>query len=109
MRLSKDDFNKLLNEPMLNWVEYQQAQKIIEDGGQWLDVRLPGEFETNHQPDALNIPLQFMRLKLGQLDEEKPYVVCCDTGRRSSAAAYILSERGYHASVLKDGLSAVPQ
>ncbi|MEE8118710.1 MAG: cyclic nucleotide-binding domain-containing protein [Gammaproteobacteria bacterium] len=109
MRLSKDDFNKLLNEPMLNWVEYTQAQKIIEDGGQWLDVRLPGEFEDNHQQNALNIPLQFMRLKLSQLDEEMPYVVCCDTGRRSSAAAYILSERGYHASVLKGGLSSVPQ
>jgi rhodanese-related sulfurtransferase len=32
--------------------------------------------------------------------------VCCDTGRRSSAGAYILSERGFHASVLRDGLQA---
>jgi rhodanese-related sulfurtransferase len=34
------------------------------------------------------------------------YVVCCDTGRRSSAAAYILSERGFEAYVLKGGLAA---
>jgi rhodanese-related sulfurtransferase len=34
------------------------------------------------------------------------YVVCCDTGRRSSAGAYILSERGFRASVLKGGLTA---
>jgi rhodanese-related sulfurtransferase len=33
-------------------------------------------------------------------------VVCCDTGRRSSAAAYILSERGFDAYVLKGGLAA---
>ena len=34
------------------------------------------------------------------------YVVCCDTGRRSSAGAYILSERGFDAHVLKGGLGA---
>jgi rhodanese-related sulfurtransferase len=34
------------------------------------------------------------------------YVLCCDTGRRSSAGAYILSERGYKAYVLKDGIAA---
>ena len=39
MRLGKDDFNKLLNEPMLDWVSYEQAQElIVAAGGQWLDV-----------------------------------------------------------------------
>jgi rhodanese-related sulfurtransferase len=105
MRLGKEDFNTLLNEPMLNWVDYQEAQKIIADGGFWLDVRLPSEFENFHQDDAINIPLYFIRLKLKTLDEDKKYVLCCDTGRRSSAGAYILSERGYDAYVLKGGLT----
>ncbi|MDE2261359.1 MAG: rhodanese-like domain-containing protein, partial [Gammaproteobacteria bacterium] len=34
-----------------------------------------------------------------------PYVVYCDTGRRSSAAAYILVERGFDAYVLTGGLT----
>ncbi|MCG8433977.1 MAG: hypothetical protein MJA83_08100, partial [Gammaproteobacteria bacterium] len=75
--------------------------------GQWLDVRLPSEFENQHQDGAVNIPLYFIRLKIDQLEENKKYVVCCDTGRRSSAAAYILSERGFSAAVLKGGLSSV--
>ncbi|MDH4031841.1 MAG: rhodanese-like domain-containing protein, partial [Chromatiales bacterium] len=70
-----------------------------------LDVRLPSEFENFHQSDALNIPLYFIRLKLKALDAETAYVVCCDTGRRSSAAAYILSERGFTAHVLQGGLN----
>jgi len=45
-------------------------------------------------------------LKLNALDKNIQYVVCCDTGRRSSAAAYILSERGFEAYVLKGGLAA---
>ena len=34
-------------------------------------------------PDALNIPLYFIRLKMKQLDPNVRYVVVCDTGRRS--------------------------
>src|SRR6056297_2863858 len=82
MRLGKDDFNTLLN------------------------VRLPSEFDNYHQEGAVNIPLYFIRLKLGTLDKDKRYVVCCDTGRRSSAGAYILSERGFNACVLRGGINS---
>jgi len=105
MRLGKEDFKTLLNEPMLDWVDYQEAQKMVAEGGRWLDVRLPSEFESYHEPDAVNIPLYFMRLKLNTLDENVTYVLCCDTGRRSSAGAFILNERGFDTRVLKGGLN----
>ena len=106
MRLGKDDFKKLLNEPMLEWVSREQAEDIVRNGGQWLDVRLPSEFENQHLDGAVNIPLYFIRLKINTLDQDRKYVVCCDTGRRSSAGAYILSERGYQAYVLQGGISS---
>jgi CRP-like cAMP-binding protein len=106
MRLGKDDFKKLLNEPMLDWVSVAQAEEIIRTGGQWLDVRLPSEFENQHLDGAINIPLYFIRLKISTLDTSKRYIVCCDTGRRSSAGAYILSERGYNAYVLQGGINS---
>ena len=105
MRLGKDDFKRLLNEPMLDWVTNEQAEQIVKEGGQWLDVRLPSEFENQHLDNAINIPLYFIRLKINTLDTAKRYVVCCDTGRRSSAGAYILSERGYQAYVLRGGIN----
>jgi rhodanese-related sulfurtransferase len=107
MRLANEDFQTLMNEPMLQWVDFDQAGDIIAGGGKWLDVRLPSEFGSFHQEDAINIPLYFIRLKLKTLDPETRYVVCCDTGRRSSAAAYVLSERGFDAYVLKGGLTLV--
>lgn len=105
MRLGKEDFKRLLNEPMLDWVSHEQAEQIVKSGGQWLDVRLPSEFENQHLDNAVNIPLYFIRLKINTLSPDKKYVVCCDTGRRSSAGAYILSERGYHAYVLRGGIN----
>jgi rhodanese-related sulfurtransferase len=106
MRLGKEDFKRLLNEPMLDWVSMAEAEEIVRSGGQWLDVRLPSEFENQHQEGAINIPLYFIRLKINTLDPKKRYVVCCDTGRRSSAGAYILSERGYQAYVLRGGINS---
>ena len=106
MRLGKEDFKRLLNEPMLDWVSMTEAEEIIKNGGKWLDVRLPSEFENRHLDGAINIPLYFIRLKINTLNENVDYVLCCDTGRRSSAGAYILSERGYKAHVLRDGINA---
>ena len=105
MRLGKDDFKRLLNEPMLDWLSFDEAQQVVQKGGQWLDVRLPSEFENHHLDGAINIPLYFIRLKINTLDKGRKYIVCCDTGRRSSAGAYILSERGYQAYVLRDGIN----
>ncbi len=105
MRLGKEDFRKLLNEPMLDWVDAAGAEKVIQEGGQWLDVRLPSEFEAYHNEGAINVPLYFIRLKLKTLDASVKYVVCCDTGRRSSAGAFILNERGFQTFVLKGGLN----
>lgn len=106
MRLGKEDFRKLLHEPLLEWIDYPEAKRITEAGGQWVDVRLPSEFEHYRAEGAINIPLYSLRLRMGALDRNRHYIVCCDTGRRSSACAYILSERGFHASVLRGGLAS---
>jgi len=105
MRLNKQDFRELMNEPLLQWVSYERAREIIARGGRWLDVRLPSEHQNLAIEGSLNIPLYFIRLKLNTLDPKVPYVVYCDTGRRSSAAAYILVERGFEAYVLTGGLT----
>ncbi|MCA8885583.1 MAG: cyclic nucleotide-binding domain-containing protein [Hyphomonadaceae bacterium] len=105
MRLKKDDFRELMNEPLLQWVDDVKAKEIVAQGGKWLDVRLPSEFQNLAIEDSINMPLYFIRLKLNTLDKNTPYVVVCDTARRSSAGAFILVERGFDAYVLKNGIT----
>jgi CRP-like cAMP-binding protein len=105
VRLAKSDFTELLNEPLLHWVDLAHARELVGRGAKWLDVRLPSEFETYHLDEALNVPLYFIRLKVKTLDPKTPYVTVCDTGRRSSAAAFLLSERGFDAYCLQGGVS----
>ena len=108
-RLSKADFIELLNEPLLDWVDYEKAQQLIDsDGAVWLDVRLPAEHQTDSINSGTHIPLIFLRMKIDTLNSNSSYVVYCDTGRRSSAAAFLLSERGFTTYILKDGISSVP-
>ena len=106
MRLNKSDFTTLLNEPMQQRISYEDATALVSSGkGKWLDIRLPSEFNTWHLPDAINVPLYFLRLKLKQLDPAMRYIVVCDTGRRSSAGSFILNEHGFDALVLSGGLT----
>ena len=104
MRLSKDDFNALLKEPMLSWISLDEANERVAQGSKLLDVRLESEHQNNGLPGSVNIPLFMLRLKADSLDPQVAYIVYCDTGRRSSAAAFLLSERGFETYVLQGGL-----
>ena len=105
MELGRDDFQSLLNEPMLVSLEHEDADEAVTQGGKWLDVRVPSEFKAFSKANAMNLPLYLLRHKLDVLDRRTPYVVYCDTGRRSSAAAFILNQQGFETAVLKGGLN----
>jgi CRP-like cAMP-binding protein len=108
MRLGKEDFRELMNEPLLQWITPAEAEEMVaRKGATWLDVRLPSEFQNLAIETAINVPLYFIRLKLSGFDKNKPYIVYCDTGRRSSAAAFIMVEKGFDAYVLRGGLPAM--
>ena len=106
MRLPKADFRELLTDAITVKVDFDQAQQIVAHGGRWLDVRLPSEYQGFAFEGSLNIPLYFLRLKMSVLQPDTRYVVYCDNGLRSAAAAFILAERGIEACVLRDGLSS---
>ena len=105
MRLSKQDFNELLKEPMLSWVSNEEADALVKnEGAVWVDVRLESEYKHSNIAGSINIPLFTLRLKAETLDRNKPYILYCNHGRQSSACAYLLSERGLKAYCLKGGL-----
>ena len=105
MRLSKDDFNELLKEPMLSWLTGEEADAMVKnESAVWIDVRMESEHKDSGIPGSINIPLITLRIKSSALDTKKKYIVYCDSGRRSSAAAFLLSERGLQVYCLKGGL-----
>ena len=108
MRLGKEDFQSLMKEPMLVFLDADEAEEAAASGAKWLDVRLPSEAKAIGKEGAVNLPLYVLRHKLGSLDPATPYIVFCDTGRRSSAGAFILNQNGFQSAVLNGGLNNSP-
>lgn len=104
LRLDGADFCRLLREPLLQKLSWHEAQARVAAGAVWLDVRFPAEYRHNGLPEAINIPLNELRDALPGLSREQEYIAYCQTGRRSSAAAFLLCQRGLQASLLEGGL-----
>ena len=106
LRVSKEEFNQLLRAPLLKKVTGDEAERRVAAGATWIDVRFPAEYHSDGYPGAINIPLDDIRQASAALDPAKEYIVYCQTGRRSSAAAFLLSQRGLHAALLDGGMRA---
>jgi hypothetical protein len=72
MRLNKQDFRDLMHEPLLRWVDEGQALKIVQNKGQWLDVRLPSEYQNLALDGSINIPLYFVRPEAQRAGSQDP-------------------------------------
>ncbi|MGC4070719.1 MAG: FAD-dependent oxidoreductase [Polyangiaceae bacterium] len=66
-----------------------------EPGELLLDVRTPAEFARGSLPHAVNIPLDVLRHRIGELDPARPTVIYCQVGVRGHTAVRILRENGF--------------
>jgi CRP-like cAMP-binding protein len=107
MRLSRKDFDELLKEPLVRWVDEAEARKLLQIGAGLIDVRLEEEFVRGFLKGSVNIPLFQLRSKADSLDTKRKYILGCDTGKRSCAAAFLLAQRGFDVHVLRGGLGAL--
>lgn len=108
LRLDRQDFFALLKAPVVDEVSFGEAARLLSSGAQWLDVRLQAEYEQAHAQQALNMPLHLLRLKVRLLDKSKTFLCYCDSGKRSASAVFLLSQLGFSAYALRDGLDALP-
>lgn len=108
LRLDGADFLQLLREPLLHRLNAEQAIKRVDAGGLWLDVRFSAEFKHDGLPGAINIPLNELRDAMPNMRRDLDYVAYCQSGRRSSAAAFLLSQRGLNAYLLEGGMKSLP-
>ena len=110
MRLSKQNFIELIRDPTLHAMTYEEADAKVKKGeAKWLDVRFKNEHERSSIDGSLNIPLNMLRVQMDTLDRGTYYIIYCDTGGRSSTAAFLLSGAGYDVSYLRGGLVNSPE
>jgi NADPH-dependent 2,4-dienoyl-CoA reductase/sulfur reductase-like enzyme/rhodanese-related sulfurtransferase len=68
-----------------------------------LDVRTPNEFSEGSIPGAVNIPVDDLRERMGEISKNKEILVFCRGGLRGYVASRILSQAGFRARNLSGG------
>lgn len=105
MRLVKEDFVELIKTPLLSAIDFEEGQQLVaENNAQWIDVRFPEEHKNGAIEGSINQSLNTLRMHAERLDRDRSYIVYCDSGSRSSVAAFLLSERGFDVHCLRGGL-----
>ena len=93
--------------PNVPLVSPEEAQRLLERGYTYVDVRSESEFAAGHAPGAVNIPLQrvvgdrlvdnpdFMDIVSRRFRTTDPLLLGCRTGGRSHVAALRLEQTGF--------------
>jgi glyoxylase-like metal-dependent hydrolase (beta-lactamase superfamily II)/rhodanese-related sulfurtransferase len=90
----------------LEMISPEDASKLANKDAQvkFLDVRSVLEFSQTHIKDSINVPIDMLAVRIGELNQaNRAYIVLCRTGNRSPMAADMLMQSGIHAVKVMDG------
>ena len=85
-------------------VSREEAQEMVEAGAQLIDVRADHEWDAGRIPGAKHVPLAELAERAGEIDRDRPVVLYCRGGNRSTMAAAALADAGYDAAKLSEGI-----
>ena len=105
MRLKKKDFLRLLITPLIPYFEHGETTKKLDEGCVVIDVRSETESKQKPIEGSVNIPLSMLRVKFDSLNPEREYLLVCNDGSQSAAAAFLMIQNGFRCSVLKGGIN----
>ncbi len=83
----------------------QQVAELVASGDvQLVDVRTPAEHEAGHIAGGRHIELTELAAQAHTLDSERPVILYCRSGGRSSMATAALSQAGFDAHNMVGGM-----
>ena len=106
LMLTKTDFNATLKASFMESVFPEDVETDRRDRYVFIDARIRPEYDEVHIEGAVNIPLEELRGKFGELDPAKEYLTYCTNDARGMVSAFLLKSRGFNAKCLRGGVSA---
>lgn len=106
--LARQDFESIMKSTFLQEVTAEDVINSKDKNNVLLDVRMHVEYEEEHIPGSIHIPLDELRQRYHELQQDKNYFVYCRSGRRSLSAAYLMNTQGFKAQSVKGGITKWP-
>ncbi|MCF1182181.1 rhodanese-like domain-containing protein [Marichromatium gracile] len=94
---------------MINEIDSESLQQRISDGADQLlvDIRTPAEMAQGMIPDAMQLPMHLIPLRLAELPRDRDIVLYCRSGARSYQACAYMQQQGYDRVInLRGGIIA---
>jgi rhodanese-related sulfurtransferase len=85
-------------------ISREELQKLRDEGAQLVDVRADHEWEMGRIEGAVHLPLAELSERVGEIDRDRPVVLYCRGGNRSTMATEALVAEGYDAVKLTEGI-----
>jgi len=85
-------------------ISRKEAQKLVDEGAQLVDVRAEHEWEAGRIVGAMHLPLAELAERAAEIDRDRPVVLYCRGGNRSTMATEALAAEGYDAAKLDEGI-----
>jgi rhodanese-related sulfurtransferase len=85
-------------------ISRNEAQRLIAEGAQLIDVRADHEWEMGRIEGAKHLPLAELSERIEEIEKERPVVLYCRGGNRSTMATEALAAEGYDAAKLSEGI-----
>ncbi len=83
-------------------VQWHEVESYRDRGYEMVDVRTASEFHRGSIPGSINIPVDSIRERLGEISH-KDLLVICQVGVRGHTASLLLNELGFNALNLDGG------
>ena len=99
-----DETQDVVEETASKVVSREEARALVDDGAQLIDVRVAHEWDAGRIDGAVHLPLEELPDRISELDEQRPVVIYCRGGTRSSMAAEALESAGFDAAKLEEGI-----
>lgn len=87
-----------------NEISRAEARRMLDEGAQLVDVRADHEWEAGRIAGARHLPLPELPQRTEEIDRDRPVVVYCRGGNRSSMATAALNDAGFEAVKLSEGI-----
>ena len=108
---AKDPVNMLgyvalnLMEGLSESIQWHEVKEAVANGKVILDVRDPSEIKQGQFKDSIQIPLNDLRCRIHELDQNQEYIISCHSGLRSYVAERLLKQAGFKAKNLDGAFS----
>ena len=108
---AKDPVNMLgyvalnLMEGLSESIQWHEVKEAVANGKVVLDVRNPSEIKQGQFKDSIQIPLNDLRCRIHELDQNQEYIISCHSGLRSYVAERLLKQAGFKARNLDGAFS----